>query len=136
MSMIQVRDKMNRNAPVVKCGAALSDVVTLFGRHHVNSVPVVNENNEVLGLVAELDSLQALISGSYHCDKPVLVNEVMTNDVSVVSPQDSVIDIAIRMRQERYSAYPVVEGNVLVGMLSRQIILQVLASEHAQCSQV
>lgn len=135
MSMTRVSSKMNRNAAMVKCGTSLADVIQLFSKHSINSVPVVNDSNEVIGLVSESDSLQALLSGSYYCDKPTRVNDVMTKVVSTVSPQDSVVDIAIRMTQDNFSAYPVTEKNVLVGMLTRQAILQVLATEHSQCGQ-
>lgn len=133
MSMIRVSSKMNRNAAIVKCGTSLSDVIQLFIKHSINSAPVVNDANEVIGLVSESDSLQALLSGSYYCDKPTRVNDVMTKAVTTISPQASIVDIAIRMTQENFSAYPVTENNILVGMLSRQDILQVLAEEHNQC---
>lgn len=134
--MIRVSNKMNRNAAVVKCGTPLSAVIELFAKYHINSAPVVNDENEVIGLVSESDSLQALISGSYYCDKPVQVNDVMAKNVTTISPQASVVDVAIRMTQDKFSAYPVTENNVLVGMLTRQAILQVLATEHAQCGQL
>lgn len=133
--IMRVTSKMNRNAVVIKCGTPLTEVVELFNKHHINSAPVVNEVNEVIGLVAASDSLQALLSGSYYCDKPTLVNEVMTKAVMTISPQDSIVDVAIRMKKDAFSAYPVTENNVLVGMLTRQDILQVLAASHAQCGQ-
>ena len=134
--IIRVANKMNRNAAVIKCGTPLTEVVELFNKHHINSAPVVNKINEVIGLVAASDSLQALLSGSYYCDQPTLVNDVMTKKVTTISPQDTIIDVAIRMKKEAFSAYPVTEKNVLVGMLTRQDILQVLAVSHAQCGQM
>ena len=136
MTMQRVMNEMKINAPSIPCGTSLVAVVDLFAKHQINAVPVVNSTNEVIGFVSESDCLQALISGSYHCDKPAIVNDVMSKDVVSVSPQDSIIDIAIRMTKDNLSVYPVVEDRQLVGIIRRGDILQVLAENNNQCSQV
>ncbi|MBL1416593.1 MAG: CBS domain-containing protein [Moritella sp.] len=136
MTMQRVMNEMKINAPSIPCGTSLVAVVDLFAKHQINAVPVVNSTNEVIGFVSESDCLQALISGSYHCDKPAIVNDVMSNNVVSVSPQDSIIDIAIRMTKDNLSVYPVVEAGQLVGIIRRGDILQVLAENNNQCSQV
>jgi len=134
--MQRVMNEMKINAPSIPCGTSLVAVVDLFAKHQINAVPVVNSTNEVIGFVSESDCLQALISGSYHCDKPAIVNDVMSKNVVSVSPQDSIIDIAIRMKKDNLSVYPVVEDRKLVGIIRRSDILQVLAENNNQCSQV
>jgi len=134
--MQRVMNKMKINAPSIPCGTSLVAVVDLFAKHQINAVPVVNSTNEVIGFVSESDCLQALISGSYHCDKPAIVNDVMSKNVVSVSPQDSIIDIAIRMTKDNLSVYSVVENRQLVGIIRRGDILQVLAENNNQCSQV
>ncbi|CAM3189373.1 CBS domain-containing protein [Moritella viscosa] len=136
MTMQRVINEMKIKAPSIPCGTSLVAVVDLFTKHQINAVPVVNSKNEVIGFVSESDCLQALISGSYHCDKPAIVNDVMTKIVVSVSPQDSIIDIAIRMTKDNLSVYPVVENRQLVGIIRRGDILQVLAENNNQCSQV
>ena len=136
MTMQRVMNEMKINAPSIPCGTSLVAVVDLFAKHQINAVPVVNSTNEVIGFVSESDCLQALISGSYHCDKPAIVNDVMSKNVVSVSPQDSIIDIAIRMTKDNLSVYPVVEAGQLVGIIRRGDILQVLAENNNQCSQV
>jgi len=136
MTMQRVINEMKIKAPSIPCGTSLVAVVDLFTKHQINAVPVVNSKNEVIGFVSESDCLQALISGSYHCDKPAIVNDVMTKSVVSVSPQDSIIDIAIRMTKDNLSVYPVVENRQLVGIIRRGDILQVLAENNNQCSQV
>ncbi|QFI39184.1 CBS domain-containing protein [Moritella marina ATCC 15381] len=133
MTMQRVMNEMKINAPSIPCGTSLVAVVELFAKHLINAVPVVNSTNEVIGFVSESDCMQALISGSYHCDKPAIVNDVMSKHVATVSPQDSIVDIAIRMTKDNFSVYPVVEANKLVGIISRRDILQVLAENNSQC---
>jgi CBS domain-containing protein len=134
--MQRVMNEMKINAPSIPCGTSLVAVVELFAKHQINAVPVVNPANEVIGFVSESDCMQALISGSYHCDKPAIVNDVMSKNVVSVSPQDSIVDIAIRMTKDNFSVYPVVEASKLVGIISRRDILQVLAENNNQCNQL
>lgn len=136
MTMQRVMNEMKINAPSIPCGTSLVAVVELFAKHQINAVPVVNPANEVIGFVSESDCMQALISGSYHCDKPAIVNDVMNKNVVSVSPQDSIVDTAIRMTKDNFSVYPVVEASKLVGIISRRDILQVLAENNNQCNQL
>jgi len=134
--MQRVMNKMKINAPSIPCGTSLVAVVDLFTKYKINAVPVVSSENEVIGFVSESDCIQALISGSYHCDQPAIVNDVMTSNVVSVSPQDNIIDVAIRMTKDNFSIYPVVESRKLVGIISRGDILKVLAENNNQCSKV
>jgi len=136
MTMQRVMNKMKINAPSIPCGTSLVAVVDLFTKYKINAVPVVSSENEVIGFVSESDCIQALISGSYHCDQPAIVNDVMTSNVVSVSPQDNIIDVAIRMTKDNFSIYPVVESRKLVGIISRGDILKVLAENNNQCSKV
>lgn len=135
MTMTRVSDEMKKNTPRIKCGMSLADVVTLFTQQHINAAPVVNSQDEVIGFVSESDCMHALISGSYYCDKPAIVNDVMTKMAVSVSPEDSIIDVAIRMAADNFSVYPVIENGKLVGVLTRRDILQVLAKSHTLCGQ-
>lgn len=136
MTMQRVMNEMKINAPSIPCGTSLVAVVELFAKYQINAIPVVNPTNEVIGFVSESDCMQALISGSYHCDKPAIVNDVMSKNVVSVSPQDSIVDIAIRMSKDNFSVYPVVEASQLVGIISRRDILKVLAENNNQCNQL
>jgi acetoin utilization protein AcuB len=55
--------------------------------------------------------------------KAVTVEMVMTTNVLTLTPHDSMVDAAQLMRRERIGAIPVVEGNRLVGILTRSDIL-------------
>lgn len=136
MTMQRVMNEMKINAPSIPCGTSLIEVVELFAKHQINAVPVVNADNDVIGFVSESDCMKALINGSYHCDKPAIVNDVMTKDVVGVSPHASIFDVAIGMAKDSFSVYPVVENRKLVGIIRRRDILQVLARNHNQCSQM
>ena len=48
---------------------------------------------------------------------------VMTTNVLTLTPHDSMVDAARLMRRERIGALPIVDGNRLVGILTRSDVL-------------
>lgn len=136
MTMQRVMNEMKINAPSIPCGTSLIAVVELFAKHQISAVPVVNSSNEVIGFVSESDCMEALINGSYHCDKPAIVNDVMSKNIVSVSPQTSIFDVALRMSKDNVSVYPVIVEGKLVGIIYRRDVLQVLAKNHNQCGQI
>jgi acetoin utilization protein AcuB len=55
--------------------------------------------------------------------KAVTVEMVMTTNVLTLTPRDSMVDAARLMRRERIGAVPIVDGNRLVGILTRSDVL-------------
>ena len=55
--------------------------------------------------------------------KAVTVEMVMTTNVLTLTPHDSMVDAARLMRRERIGAVPIVDGNRLVGILTRSDVL-------------
>ena len=50
-----VRDVMDEDVPTLAGDATLEDVATIMNEHGVNSIPVVDSNNKVVGIVARAD---------------------------------------------------------------------------------
>ena len=62
------------------------------------------------------------------------VEEVMTYNVSAVSPQTSLREAAQRLRKQRFGALPVVEHDRLVGIVTRSDLLDALLAGAADTS--
>jgi len=67
----------------------------------------------------------------------VLVREIMTGDVQLLSPQDSIQDAAQRMRDGDFGSLPVAQGDRLVGYVTdRDIVVRALADCRASDARV
>jgi CBS domain-containing protein len=56
------------------------------------------------------------------------IREIMTRNVKLISPQDSIRDAARRMRDEDIGSLPVADGDRLVGYLTdRDIVIRAIA---------
>ena len=126
MSPLRVKDVMNRKPPAVRRGTLLTDVVNLLLQHRLLGLPVVNSEQHVIGFVSEQECIHTLLISSYHSEGAPRVDDVMSTSPSLATPQDSIVDLALRMEQERHKVYPVVSSDRLVGLVTRSGILKAL----------
>ena len=61
LSRIKVKDVMTRNVKTVYATADLADVAALMYRDHIASVPVMDEENNLCGIVTDSDVFRALV---------------------------------------------------------------------------
>jgi CBS domain-containing protein len=101
----------------VKETLLLIDVVSMFVNHRVGSLIVVNDHDEVIGIVAHNDVLKAI---HHHPEyiTTVTVSEVMSRDVIVVTPEDDVDQLMTIMTENRIRHLPVIERGEFVGIVS------------------
>lgn len=85
-------------------------------------LPVVEHDGHVVGIVSQCDMLPH--RGHYEWTQ---VRAVMTPDVATVDPEAPLADIARLLLAHGINAVPVVEGDRLVGMVSRVELLRPLA---------
>ena len=62
--------------------------------------------------------------------KEIPVDAVMTHHVITLAPHSSIITAAELMRRERIGSVPIVDGQSLVGIVTRTDILQAFVSLH------
>jgi acetoin utilization protein AcuB len=61
LSRIKVKDVMTHNVKTVYATADLADVAALMFQDHIASVPVMNEENNLCGIVTDSDVFRALV---------------------------------------------------------------------------
>ena len=133
-SSIQIKDFMNSRPASFKCGTNLTDIIKGLAKDNLSGAPIVNDDNEVIGYVSEQDCIHSLIEDSYYCDKGTLVNDVMKTEVSTVSPDDSILDLAKQIDNHRPKQYPVVANGKLVGLINRRDIMLALSEQLSHCN--
>ena len=114
----------------VKETLLLADVVSMFVNNHIGSVVVVNNFDEVIGIVAPNDVLKAI---QHHPEyiTTITVSEVMTRNIIVVTPEDDVDDLMTIMTQNRIRHLPVIDKGELTGLLSIGDVVKAKSTAHA-----
>ncbi len=95
--------------------------------------PVINEKNELVGVVTISDVQRAIAKGSID---HLLVSDIATSDIFVVYGDETLTDVLTRLGDREYGRIPVVEPTNrrrLVGVLRRHDVIRgyTLANESA-----
>lgn len=126
--------RMKRGLVTVTPGATLEEAARLLKAHRIHHLPVVEEGDRLAGIVSDTDLRNAILGGTFggadrgDSGRPVTVGEIMTRDVVTLSPGDTLDDAMLALSRERIGALPVVEGERLVGIVTKADILTALLS--------
>ncbi|MET8846803.1 CBS domain-containing protein [Amycolatopsis sp. NPDC004625] len=125
---MKARDVMTR--PVVRVGPAtpVREAIVLLTEHCVAALPVVGEDDAILGVFTEADALRSGVAGTGPAPD-VLVATVMTAPAETVGLDTDITEIARRMLGDRLRSIPVVDDGVLVGIVSRRDMLSPLVRQ-------
>ena len=94
----------------------------------VGSAVVLNARGEPCGIVTDRDLVVYGFDDGVDPDDR-LVNEVMAVDVVTVPPEADVLEVVGRMREESVRRIPVVDDGDLVGIVTLDDLLVLLAGE-------
>src|ERR687886_2069953 len=142
--MATVREYMDTDPPTVGPSATVEEVARLLGENELPGVAVVDGDRRVLGVVTENDLVIGDDEGDLHIPhyielfgglvflepfrrfearlkKAVAATaaQMMTPDPRTVGPDDDVHDAAHAIVETGHNRLPVVEGDRLVGVISR-----------------
>ncbi len=126
MKKLLVRDLMTRDPYTVTPDASLKRLQDLMDEGHLRHVPVVDEEENLVGLVTHRDVLRGLpdqvkeMPLSYQREHLARtpVDELMNKSVETTEPETPLIEAAQVMLENKFGCLPVVEGSRLVGILT------------------
>lgn len=113
---MKVKEIMTKNIAYLNPMSTVVEAAQLMQKHNVGAIPVCDQSG-VIGLVTDRDIVVRNIAhGKSPNDTPV--KDVMTSQVTTISPETDVDDATKIMSQSQVRRLPVVENNMLVGILS------------------
>lgn len=126
MQTRRVRDFMAKKYATVKPGQSLASAVKILLEYHQSAVPVVDEQQQLAGLLSEADCMRSALVEGYFNENHTLVKDLMTTEPETVSPELELSSVSERFLKNNRRMMPVVEAGTLVGILQRQDILKAL----------
>jgi len=143
-----VKDVMTQNVICIQTNEPVLKAARLMLQNRVSGLPVVDPNNELVGIVTEGDFLRRSEIGTQRrrpkwiefllgpgrlADEYVRtsgrrVEEIMTAKPCVIGEDDSLETVVELMERRRVKRLPVTRGNKLVGIVSRANLMHALAS--------
>jgi len=113
---MKVRDVMTRSIVTVSPDASIKEVAELMQKHNVGAIPVVDQNG-LKGIVTDRDLVvRNIASGKDPFSTPV--KEVMTSQVTAVTPDEDISSVTKIMASRQIRRLPVVDNQQVIGMIS------------------
>jgi CBS domain-containing protein len=102
----------------VKPDVPVGEALKAMHRHHVGSIPVVDDGGRVVGILTRYDVLDRITLPQLPLATPI--DEVMTHPVRTLTAADSALDAALLMSQHGIRHVPVTRGGRLAGIVSER----------------
>ncbi|PNQ74624.1 inosine-5-monophosphate dehydrogenase [Hanstruepera neustonica] len=122
----KVSDYMTRNLITFKPEQSVEEVIESLINNRISGGPVVNDKNELVGIISEGDCLKQ-ISDSRYYNMPMeqdTVEKRMIKHVETIDGNMNVFDAAKKFLDSKIRRFPIVENGKLVGQISQKDILK------------
>jgi len=131
-SEVSVRDLMTDKVVKANSKHSFTELCRLLFQLKIHHLPVVDENDELAGIISSNDILKAYgtrVSNYKNIDDEWLNNNItiydlMTPNPIVIGPDASVEEAIQLLKNERIQSLPVVEGKKVVGILTTRDIIE------------
>ena len=127
-------DAMTPGPVTVGPGTTLAEAETIFEHHPFNSLPVVDDERQLLGVFTKLDLLKAFRQRDDRMfppydeimRQPVSAFMTLERDLATATPRMPLTRVLEKMVETRSKSLPVVDAGALVGMVAREDLMKAL----------
>ncbi|MBU2938228.1 CBS domain-containing protein [Lacinutrix sp. C3R15] len=123
---LKVSDYMSRSLITFRPDQSVEEVIETLITNKISGGPVVNENNELVGIISEGDCLKQISESRYY-NMPMAKDNVekrMIKDVETIDGNMDLFDAANKFLDSKRRRFPILENGKLVGQISQKDILK------------
>ncbi|MDA0177786.1 MULTISPECIES: CBS domain-containing protein [Mesoflavibacter] len=123
---LKVKDYMTKDLITFKPNQTVEDVVETLIKNKISGGPVINDNNELIGIISEGDCIKQISESRYY-NAPTqdsLVENHMIKNVETIDGNLNIFDAANKFLSAKRRRFPIVEDGKLVGQISQKDILK------------
>ena len=127
---MKTRDVMTSSVITVSPDTTVPTAATLLYSHGFTAAPVVDAHGQIIGIVTEADLTRSPVVPDWWMiqrEPDPTVGQVMTSEPRVMHPEDDLADVVAVMLDSSIRSIPIVEDGELVGIVTRQDVLRVVA---------
>jgi CBS domain-containing protein len=116
-----VRNRMSRPAVTIRQDADFQKALALMQDGKLRRLPVVNDDDQLVGIVVERD---LLVAAMRYLQSRVEIADVMTRNVVTVGPDTDLNEVARTMLERKIGGLPVLEHGRVVGIITESDIFK------------
>ena len=117
MKVNEIFIKKNRQVITITLEATLQQAMKLLIDNKISSLPVIDENDELIGIVSDKDIFVSLYSDTSNITEKT-VKDIMSVDLIVGIESDDLNYVAGLMTNNKIRHIPIVDKNKIIGMIS------------------
>mgnify|MGYP000570631193 FL=1 len=124
---ILVSDYMTKKLITFKPDDSLDHVIHLLISNKISGGPVVNDQNELIGIISETDCIKHISESKYYnmpSDSDNTVAKKMITNVDTIDKDMNIFDAASKFINSKRRRFPVVENGKLIGQISQKDVLK------------
>ena len=124
---LTARDIMATSLFTLREDQDVNDAIDGLLERRISGCPVLDANDRLVGVMSEKDCILALVRAFYHKLPSGTVADVMSKQVRSIPPSMDLLSIAQLFLQNHFRRLPVVDGEHLVGQISRRDLLTAIS---------
>lgn len=131
---ILVKDYMCHSLITFKKEDQLRKVIETLMKNKISGAPVVNDQNELIGVISDGDCMKQISESRYY-NMPIgdrRVGDFMETDVPTIDKNVNIFDCASLFHKHNCRRFPIIESGKLIGQISRKDILYAAMKLRAQ----
>ena len=135
---VPVSTIMTKNVVKLNVSDNLTKAETLFKKHHIRHIPVVKENT-IIGMLSYTDLLRISFADEVDDEENSIditvynmfsVEQVMTKNLTTIVPATTIKEAAEILSRNEFHALPVLENDVLVGIVTTTDLIKYLIDQY------
>jgi len=123
-----VKDYMASQLITFKENDSISHAANTLIYKNISGAPVVDDDNNLVGIISEGDCLKQVIKGKYN-NEPHLsgtVGDHMIKEVITLGPEVTIFDAALAFLEKKVRRFPIIENGKLIGQISQRDVMKAL----------
>jgi CBS domain-containing protein len=120
---------MHTDVATVREDVPVGDLCDMLQQAHVNGLPVLNADGELVGIVTEQDVLYGTMGsrGDAAGENPLLVRDIMTSPAVCATEDTEVVELCELMWGMRIHRIPIVREGRVVGLVTALDLIRAVA---------
>lgn len=123
---LKVSDYMTTNLITFTRDQTIESVMQSLIKHRISGGPVVNEKNELIGIISEGDCIKQISESRYY-NMPMqdkTIERHMALNVDTIDGNMNIFDAASKFIEAKRRRFPIIENGKLVGQISQKDVLK------------
>lgn len=118
---MKINSIIKKDFHTIHANDSIDKALDFMNESSINGMPVVDDNNNLVGMVVKADIYRFMVHPGHYVSCPV--EWVMSKSVIVAQSDEDLYTVARRLRKNDIIAMPVVENDKILGIISIEDLL-------------